>query len=94
MVQKMVKYFYDLELFLTKELVILNNYKGPRKDMMYLILAITKQYIYSQKCFKVKPEFTGLMGRLSLWYQIDKCYAAQHINSNYEKCIKKRNNLF
>ena len=73
-----------MQVIITGELVILNNYKGPRQDIINLVLVILKQFVYAQKCFAELPKFAMFMSKLSQWYFIDKCHAAKL--SREEKC--------
>ena len=93
--ERMCKHFFQIKLRCTDELIIANNYKGPKRALINQMICIMKHYIYVEKCGNEIPKFTKFMNRLSTWYQIEKCYVLQENNA---KCIKrffeKWNSLF
>ena len=78
--KRILKYFFNVELTLSKQLIILNNYNGPNKQIVNLLISILKQHIYSEKCFDRIPTFEAYMTKLSWWYLIEK----QIVSDNYK----------
>ena len=75
--KRICSHFLGTDANFTYDVIILNNYQGPSKELVNLFIVILKQYIYVQKCFEVLPTFTEYMGKLAMWYQTDLCYATQ-----------------
>ena len=44
-----VRYFCSVEIEFTAEIVILNNYKGHKKEMINTIILFVKHYIYCRR---------------------------------------------
>ena len=89
---KICKYFFDINLEMNSELIILNNYMGHHKEIINFMILVMKQYIYCQKCFETIPTFSSYMEKLAQWQRIDLVHAWQH--DKIHKCKKKWNNLF
>ena len=70
--------------------IILNDYTGPHKEILNLLIIIAKQYIYSKKCFEEIPIFPGCMFKPSYWYFIDSTFNTNKVRPYY----KKWNNIF
>ena len=67
--------FLNIQINLTPELIILNNYDGKCKHIVNTLIAIMKQFIYASKCFEEKPTFLDFMTKLSYWFYVDKIHA-------------------
>ena len=77
---RVIKYYYDVNVVFTKELIILNEYTGKAKIVINLFIVIMKQYIYATKCLNEALNFNGFMYRINYWYQIDKWH---HLQNGY-----------
>ena len=75
--KKWLKYFFKIEIEWTKELVILNNYRGKNRKFTNTVILILKQYIYSAKCKQEIPKFSNFSSVLHYWYNIEKTAAWQ-----------------
>ena len=89
---KLMKIMLEVRLQLTKGLIICNNYQGKKKDMVNLLIAITKQFIYAAKCKNELPIFTNLMAKLYKWYQADKMFAYE--NNKVKQFRKKWQDIY
>ena len=74
---KLCNYFSQVTPEFNLQMVILNNYQGPKSALVNTLILILKQYIYSQKCFKSNPTIAGFMAKLSDYYETEKLYAAE-----------------
>ena len=93
--EKILHYFYGVQIKFTAKLVILNDYSGPQKSIVNVLIIVLKQHIYSEKCFGRIPTFQRYMTKLSWWYQIDKQYLYQNYSTVKAKNFdKKWKNLF
>ena len=84
---KVVQYFLKVDLQFDIKLIVLNNYKGPSKELINMFIVMLKQYIYAKKCFNEIPTFVEFMQKIATWYQIDLCNAA--LSGKTDKCKKK-----
>ena len=85
-------HFFEVKIEINAELAILNNYKGKKKGIINILIAIMKQHIYAKKCYEEIPNFQEFMYKLAEWYEVEKVFAWK--NNKYELCIKKWENLF
>ena len=91
--EKWLKYFYKVEIKFTAEIVILNNYKGPRNSLINTFILILKHYLYAAKCKQESLKFSAFIARIEYWYKMEKITAYE--KGNYHKCINKwKNNHF
>ena len=86
------KHHLDLDLALTHMTIIFNNYVGPQRYLINMLIAITKQYIYAQKCFQAELKFTELVYKFNYWYEADKMHAIEE--GEMSKFRKKWQNMF
>ena len=79
---------YDIEL--APETVILNTYKGSKSDLTYVILLVTKQYIYAVKHDKESTKFS-LIKLTNRLYDVKRleCIIAQRDNKMYKYQLKR-----
>ena len=93
---KMINYYFNLQIDLDPSTILLNNYTGKNKQMINMLLITFKHYIYSTKCqAKNKPIFTQYMLKLSYWFRIDKYIAYNSQNKKYiNKFHSKWHNIF
>ena len=89
---RICKYFYQVDIKFTPEMVILNNYTGKHKEIINYLIITLKHFVYMKKCFEETPRFPNYMENLAQWYFIDKCYANQIGKEKW--CIKKWDKLF
>ena len=57
------------------KLIISNDYRGPNKELINIIILVSKQYLYSAKCKQEKLEFPQFTAKLNYWYNIEKIMA-------------------
>ena len=88
----MITYYFSARCQLDDILVIFNNATGKSKESINTLIIVMKQYIYSSKCLNEDLSFLSFMGKLSMWYQIDKLIASE--NDTQKKCEKKWKSLF
>ena len=68
-------YHFKIDIEITPELVIFNNYLGTLKRLINNMLLIMKQYIYSTKCKKNELTFCDYANVLHYYYTLEKIYA-------------------
>ena len=68
----MVEYFFDIKLELTEELVMFNNLKGQKKELINTLICICKHYIYATKCKNVDICLNECVKRFADWYITEK----------------------
>ena len=56
--EKLCKTLIQVNVKINNEIVIFNNYQGPQKQIVNLMVIIMKQHIYASKCFEKIPIFT------------------------------------
>ena len=56
-IARTILYFLKVQIKLDVKTVILNNYKGPCKELINMLIVTLKQYIYAKKCFEEKPNY-------------------------------------
>lgn len=55
------KYFTRIDVQLPIDVVILNDYKGPEKEMINTVILLTKHFIYAQRCLNNSLRFPELI---------------------------------
>ena len=81
--QRVIRYFINIEVIFTDELILFNNYNGKEHLLVNLLISIMKQYIYATKCRNKTPMFTAYMSKVSEYYCTEKAYA-----NTVKKCKK------
>ena len=76
------KHLLDIEIELTEELILFNNYSGQHKSLINLLLMIVKQYIYATKCKAQELNFYTCVSKIADWYNVEKCIATKSNNVN------------
>ena len=69
---KWLRYFYNLEIDFTNDIIILNNYSGVHKQMINMYILSTKQLIYAKRCLNEGLIFPEVIERFNYWYNIEK----------------------
>ena len=88
-------YFLNVNIKFMDETIYLNNYIGPSKDLINILIAVMKQYIYSAKCFQKIPIFQEYMSKLADYYTIDKfSIISGQSHMSWKAFHKKWQNLF
>ena len=90
--ERIINYFYQIKLDIDLKLVLLNNYQGPGKEIVNLLVIIMKQFIYATKCAQDIPDFIKYMSKVSYWYRIGKQITLD--TNKWKKVQKKWKNLF
>ena len=88
--ERTIDYFLNLKVRLDVVVVILNNYKAPSADIINQLIVIMKQYIHSERCWQVMPQFHKFMARLSTWYLIDKHLVYENFSQKKLKQLQKK----
>ena len=80
--KRLLKYFIDIDLELSSETILLNNYQGICNILVNTLILICKQYIYSNKCLGNPLSFDHCMAKIGEWYQIEKyvVYTKNNVN--------------
>ena len=87
LLQRWIKYFMGMEVEFTKELIILNNYKGGRKKLINTLILILKRYIYIKKCLGHEATFQGFISEV---YHIRKIEKLTAYEKNKMKIFEKK----
>lgn len=74
--KKWCKYIYGISIQLTTKDIILNNFKGPHRELVNMFILLTKFYIYRCRVQKTKPNFSNLM------VEINKIKSTEKITAN------------
>lgn len=74
-IQKWCKYQYKINIVLSHENIILNNYRGPHAKLLNMYILITKFYIYRTRVQKTKPNFIDLLMEINKIKRIEKTIA-------------------
>ena len=67
--------------------IICNNYNGPGKEIVNMILLVTKQYIYATRSLKKELSFLNLAHKIYDLLNLERMIAIK--NNQYLKCTKK-----
>ena len=89
--EKWLLYICKIELKITKQLVILNNYVGQFQEFINTVLQIAKQYIYATKCLKQNLNFVELITKINEMYR-DETYIAKREHKMYKN--EKKWNIY
>ena len=89
------KYWFDINVEWTPQLVVFTNYEGPHSSFVNTCILITKQYIYAQKCQKQTLNFMQITSKIHMMYIDEKFIATKnkkiHKNNKkwliYQKCL-------
>ena len=94
-ISKIIKYYFNIDINFTCNRVILNNYSGPKANLINQFILVTKQYIYVSKCLQKDPTFMGVMSKLSTWFHIEKLIIHQNYSQKkFKDFCKKWGSLF
>ena len=85
--KKWIKYFLKVDIELTPELILLNNYSRKYKSLINTMIIIMKQYVYSTKCMAGSVTFMEFVGKIYKWHNIEKQAAYEN---NHVKAYKKK----
>ena len=66
-----VNQFQDI---IDERCILLNDYTGPNKDLIVLLIIATKQYIYSTKCLNEMLNFSNCVSKYVDWYHVEKSF--------------------
>ena len=69
---KWIQYFFDINVELTPDIIILNNYNSQLKQLINMYIVVTKQFIYAEKCLKEQLRFAELVERFNYWCNKEK----------------------
>ena len=92
LLEKWINYYLKVDLTLTKDQILLNNYTGANKKMINFLIIVMKQHIYSAKCFQEIPVFQQYVTKLSKWFHVDRIIALE--NNTSGNFVKKWKNMF
>ena len=70
--EKFIFYFLEIRINFSMVCIILNNYSGPKKELINVLIAIMKQYVYTSKCFQKTPIFKEFVEKVSYWHLAEK----------------------
>ena len=90
--ERWLSYYLNHELKITKDLIMLNNFSGPDKEIINTCIIALKHYIYSSKCLQIDLKFTDYVSKLSYWHKIETITTAKTHTS--DKIYKKWNKIF
>ena len=88
----MFRQFLQIEVDLNVVTVILNDYVGPKQDMVNLCILMMKQFIYAQKCMDEIPTFQLFMNKLSYYCLAEKVMTKT--TKEYTKWTKRWGDIF
>ena len=74
---KWLNYMLQTNVTLNPTLIICNNYQGQYKEAINVILLITKQAIYANRCIKEDLTFMKLMCKIQEYRKIEKIIASK-----------------
>ena len=64
--EKWFKRKFQITLELTPIIICFCNYAGAHQEVVNVVILITKQYIYAQKCKEAHTTFMGALTRIIL----------------------------
>ena len=62
--QRWMKYFIGIRIDPTPQIIIMNNYRGYRSELVNMIMLIVKQYIYVKKYDHILPKFNEVAAHI------------------------------
>ena len=83
---KRLSYMLNNKIILSLKTVILNDYKGIHKELVNIIILITKQFIYAQYCLKESINFMGTLKRINDYRRLETIsYHKLQTKDKYQK---------
>ena len=80
------KRMLSLEINLTPEIVILNDYQSDCKNWINCVVVMVKQFIYASKCLHIIPTCLGALTKIHQYCMIEKTIAfKRQCTSNFFK---------
>ena len=88
-ITRWVRYILKIDITLTKENIVLNNYQGQNMTLINTFILVTKQKIYADKCQNRLLNFTEICKKIHECY-LDETYMANLCNKklfNHKKWL-------
>ena len=76
--QKWIKYFMNVNINITKEIIFLNNYSGKNKQPVNTLILISKRFIYVKKFTEKQLSFCTLLAEINHIRKIERITAYQN----------------
>ena len=65
---------FSIDVKFTSSLIN-NNYAGPEKDLINILVSLVKQYMYRVKCSRQPPNFKNALSNVFEMEAIENCIA-------------------
>lgn len=80
--KKWCKYIYQIDISLTPSDIILNNFKGPHKELINIMILIIKFYVYRARVQREPLKFTNVITEINKIRNIEKTIAVMQNRLN------------